>query len=99
MDSVARFIIISTSREYNLVGVVIVNGTTRFIQTMHDPGIQFQILLFWVRAGHISCMYYPSLPFDTLYKFNINNQESTSCVRPSHVMVFLIAVSVLVCPG
>jgi hypothetical protein len=26
-------------------------------------------------------------------------QRSTSCVRPGHVMVFLIVLSVLVCPG
>jgi hypothetical protein len=29
------------------------------IHTDHDPGIQCQILLFWVGVAHISCMYAP----------------------------------------
>jgi hypothetical protein len=39
------------------------------------------------------------LSFDISDKWNINKQCSTSCVRPSHVMVLLIVFSVLVCPG
>jgi hypothetical protein len=38
----------------------------------HDPGIHCQIMLFWVEAAHIS--YAPSLSFDILDKWNINNQ-------------------------
>jgi hypothetical protein len=64
---------------------------------IHDPEIQSQNLLFWEEAAHIS--YAPSLSLDIHDKWNINNQCSTSCVRPCHVMIFLIVVSVLVCPG
>jgi hypothetical protein len=71
---------------------------THQIHTNHDPGIQCQILLFSV-GSHISCIFAPSLSFDILDKWNINNQCSTSCVRPGHVMVFLMVFSVLVCPG
>jgi hypothetical protein len=72
---------------------------THQIHTDHDSGIKCQILLFWVVTGHISCDYSPSLSFDILHKLNINNTCSTSCVRPGHVMVFLIVFSVFVCPG
>jgi hypothetical protein len=88
----AGSIIVSANRQCVLDGVLIVNGPTRSTQTM----IQGQILLFWVGADHIS--YAPSLSIDILDKRNINNQCSSSCVRPGHVMVFLIVVSVLVCP-
>jgi hypothetical protein len=54
-------------------------------------------ILFWVGAAHIS--YAPSLSFDILDKWKINNNGSKSCVRPGHIMVFLIVFSVLVCPG
>jgi hypothetical protein len=67
------------------------------IYTNHDPGMQRQILLFWVGASHFS--YAPSLSFDILDNWNIDNQCSTSCVRSDHVMVFLIVFSLLVCPG
>jgi hypothetical protein len=40
-----------------------------------------------VGAAHIS--YAPSLSFDILDKWNINNPCSTSYVRLGHVMVFL----------
>jgi hypothetical protein len=69
------------------------------IHTDHDSGIQCQILLFWEGVAHISCVFATSLSFDILDKWNIDNQRSTSCVRPGHVMVFLIVFSVLVCPG
>jgi hypothetical protein len=45
---------------------------TQQININHDPGIQCQTLLFWVGAVHIS--YAPSLSFDILDKWNINNQ-------------------------
>jgi hypothetical protein len=66
---------------------------THQIHTNRDPWIQCQILLFWVGAAHIS--YAPSLSFAILDKWNINNQCSTSCVSPGHVMIFLIVFSVL----
>jgi hypothetical protein len=69
------------------------------INTDHDPGIQCQILLFWVGAAHIYCIYSPSLSFDILDKWNINGQCSISFLRSGHVMVFLKLCSVLVCPG
>jgi hypothetical protein len=46
-------------------------GPTRSTQTM-NRGL-YQILLFWVGAAHISCMFAPSLSFDILDKWNINN--------------------------
>jgi hypothetical protein len=46
-----------------------------------------------VGAAHISYDYSPSLSFDIFDKWNINNQCSTSCVRPGHVMVFLMVCS------
>jgi hypothetical protein len=39
-----------------------------------------------------------SLSYDIYDKWNINNQCQTSCIRPGHIMVFLIVFSVLVCP-
>jgi hypothetical protein len=63
------------------------------IHTNHDPGIQYQILLFWVGAAHIS--YAPSLSFDILDKWNMNTHFSKSFVRPGYVMVFLIVCSFL----
>jgi hypothetical protein len=44
---------------------------THQIHTNHDPGIQCQILLFWVGAAHISFDYSHSLSFDILDKRNI----------------------------
>jgi hypothetical protein len=72
---------------------------THQIHTNHEPGIKCQILLFWIKSAHFSYEYAPSLLFDILDKWNINNQYSTSCVRPCHVMLFLIVFSVLVCTG
>jgi hypothetical protein len=69
------------------------------IQIDHEQGMKRQILLFWVGIAHISCLFAPSLTFDIRDKWNINNQCSTSCVRPGHVMVFLIVFSAFVCPG
>jgi hypothetical protein len=39
------------------------------------------------------------LSFDIFDKWYINNQCSTSCVRPGYIIVFLIVFSVLVCLG
>jgi hypothetical protein len=72
---------------------------THHIHTNHDPGMQSQILLFWVGAAHISFVHAPSLSFDILDKWNINNQFSTSGGRPGKVMVFLIVFSFIVCSG
>jgi hypothetical protein len=68
---------------------------THQIHTNHDPGMQRQILLFWVEAAHISYFRDLSLSFDILDKWSINNQCSTSCVSSDHVIVFLIVFSVL----
>jgi hypothetical protein len=37
-----------------------------------------------------------SLSFDIIDNWNIGNQFSTSCVRPCHVILFLVIFSVLV---
>jgi hypothetical protein len=96
---VAGSIIVSARRECVLAGVLIVNGWVPPDPHKHEPGIQCQILLFWVVEAHIYYVHAPSLSFDILDKWNINNQSSTSCVRPGHAMVFLIVFLVLVCPG
>jgi hypothetical protein len=85
---IAGSIIVSASRECVLAGVLIVNGQDKY-----------QILLFWAGAAHVS--YAAFLSFDILDNWNINSQCSTSCVRPGHVMVFLIVCFffVLVCTG
>jgi hypothetical protein len=46
-----------------------------------------------LEAAHIS--YAPSLLFDILDKWNINNQSSIIFVRPGHFMVLLVVFSVL----
>jgi hypothetical protein len=96
---IAGSIIVSARRECVLAGVRIVNEPNRSAQTMTQGYIvRFCYFgLVWVEAAHIS--YAPSLSFDILDKWNINNPSSTSCVRSDHVMVFLIFFSVLVCPG
>jgi hypothetical protein len=96
---IAGSIILGTIRECVLAGALIVNGPIRSTQTLHDPGVNCQVSLFWVGAAHISCVHAPSLSFDILDKWNINNPCSTSCVRQVHFMVFLKVLSVLVCPG
>jgi hypothetical protein len=69
---------------------------THHIHIDHEPGIQCQILIFWLGEAHILCNSSPSLSFDILDKWNINNQCPTSCVRPGHVMIFLIVFSALI---
>jgi hypothetical protein len=64
------------------------------IQTDNNPAIQCQIQLYWVVVARISFVHAPSLSFDIVDKWNINNQSSKSFVRPGHVMVFLIVFSV-----
>jgi hypothetical protein len=72
---------------------------THQIHKNHDLGVRCQILLIWAGAAHISCIFSAFMSFDMLEKWNINYQCSKSCVRPGHVIVFLIVVSVLVCHG
>jgi hypothetical protein len=82
-----------------LVSLLLMDGTHQ-IHTNHDSGIQCQILLFWVGSTHIS--YALSLSFNILDKWNINNQCSTSCVRPGYVMYpwySFLFLFVLFCPG
>jgi hypothetical protein len=71
---------------------------TNQIHTDYDREIVCQILLFWVIAAHICLVHAPYFSFDILDKWNINNQCSTSCVRPGHVMVCLIVFSNFLCP-
>jgi hypothetical protein len=87
---IAGSIIVSASRE----GVFgwcpyIVNGPTRSTQTMIQ-GIQCQILLFWVGAAHIPCVIDPSLSFDILDNWNINNHCSTTSSQAMSWYLFLI---------
>jgi hypothetical protein len=59
------------------------------------PWPKGQIQIFWVGVAHIS--FALSLLFDILDKWNINVQKI--CLRPFHIIVFLIVFSVIVCPG
>jgi hypothetical protein len=43
------------------------------IHTELYPGIKGLIILFWVRAAHISCVYDSTLSFEILDNWNINN--------------------------
>jgi hypothetical protein len=81
-----------------------VNGPTRFSQTM-TQGYNVRLCYFgWKHPIFltlllviISCA--PPLSFDKVDKWKINNQCSTSCVIPGHVMIFLIVFSVPVSSG
>jgi hypothetical protein len=93
-QQVAESIMVSASREFILDGDLIISSLIRSTQAM------YQILLFWLRAAHISCVTAPSMSIDMLDKWNINNQCPILCVRSGHVMILLmIGISFLVCPG
>jgi hypothetical protein len=75
MDVADLFVALKVSNQPVLVvGFIIVIAWTNQIHTDHEPGIHYQILLFWVVETHISYVYAPSLSFDILDKWNINNQ-------------------------
>jgi hypothetical protein len=72
------------NRECILDGVLIVNEPTRSIQTM-TQGYSVRFWYFgWEQPIFLTLLLY--------------NQCSISCVRPGHVMVFLIVFSNLFCP-
>jgi hypothetical protein len=70
---------------------------THQIHTYHDPGVRF--CYFGWEWSIFSCVFSPSFLYDILDEWNINNQCSTSCVRPGHVMEILMVFSVLVYHG
>jgi hypothetical protein len=57
------------------------------IQTDHGPGIQSQILLFWMGSFHITCMFVSYFSSGIFDKWNINSQYSKSCIRPGRFIV------------
>jgi hypothetical protein len=62
---VAGSIIVNARRECVLAVDIIVNGPSRYKQTMNQE-IHCQIVLFWVVAAHISCLVASSLSFNIL---------------------------------
>jgi hypothetical protein len=90
--------IVSASIECVLVGVLIVNGPTRSTHTM-TQGYSVRFCYFGLERTIFLALLLCHLSFDILDKWKINNQCSTSCVKPGHAMVFLLVFSALVCPG
>ena len=88
---VAGSIIVRASRECVLSGVFTVKGPTRSTQTMtqgSDSAILGGSKPYFFRSRFVNCQ-----------TGQVEHKRSTSCVRPGHVIVFLIVFSVLVCPG
>jgi hypothetical protein len=76
-----------------LAGVLMENGPNRSSQTMTQGYCVIFCYFGWEQPICLTVI------LDILDKWNINNQCSTSCVRPGHVTVFLIVFSFLVYPG
>jgi hypothetical protein len=96
---VAGSIVVSTSRECVLSGVLIVNEVVP-----PDPHKSWprdcvsDHAILDESSPYFLLVYAHSLILDIIDKWDIKNQRSKSCVRRGHFMIFLIFFTVLVCP-